>query len=249
MLSATSTSTVRRLAGYSKSSPSLYTKVSARSLSTPAKSRFDHTKDELAEGSKKVDMHKTFKRNNFVPASQGDVKPAIAQAMPANPSEVAVFSGMPSEHAARTVIIAPRPNKTMQNGEGYLHQWQITWQHTGKWDNPLMGWSSSADPLGTLKLTFDSEEAAIAYADKMGFKYELRAPVTDTNPNADGANPGSKTYNHNFLTKRISVELARDGQSSTQFRHEGENKSHWFMPLTYDGSAEVEQHGPRNQAK
>ena len=78
---------------------------------------------------------------------------------------------------------------------------------------------------------------------------QLRAPVTDTNPNADGANPGSKTYNHNFLTKRISVELARDGQSSTQFRHEGENKSHWFMPLTYDGSAEVEQHGPRNQAK
>ena len=121
-------------------------------MSTPAKSRFDHTKDELAEGSKKVDMHKTFKRNNFVPASQviasvsfllifyldslnfvalglqGDVKPAIAQAMPANPSEVAVFSGMPSEHAARTVMIAPRPNKTMQNGEGYLHQWQITWQ-------------------------------------------------------------------------------------------------------------------------
>ena len=47
-------------------------------------------------------------------------------------------------------------------------------QHTGKWDNPLMGWSSSADPLGTLKLTFDSEEAAIAYADKMGFKYEVR---------------------------------------------------------------------------
>jgi hypothetical protein len=37
-----------------------------------------------------------------------------------------------------------------------------------------MGWSSSADPLGTLKLTFDSEEAAIAYADKMGFKYEVR---------------------------------------------------------------------------
>ena len=33
------------------------------------------------------------------------------------------------------------------------------------------------------------------------------------------------------------------GVKAKIFFHEGANKSNWFMPLTYDGKAEVEQYG------
>lgn len=48
-----------------------------------------------------------------------------------------------------------------------------------RWQNPLTGWTSSADPLETVSrgaLTFDSKEAAIGYAKQMGFRTVVREP-------------------------------------------------------------------------
>ena len=36
--------------------------------------------------------------------------------------------------------------------------------------NPLMGWTSSADPMSNVRLSFDSKEEAIAFADRNGWK-------------------------------------------------------------------------------
>jgi hypothetical protein len=72
---------------------------------------------------------------------------------PANPNEVAVFSGMPAEHAARTVVIGQRMLKTLQSGAKYANQWTITWKHSERWTNPLMGYTSSADPMSNLKVS------------------------------------------------------------------------------------------------
>lgn len=57
---------------------------------------------------------------------------------------------MPKEHAERTVTIAQRPYKTVQVGTKYAEQWQITWESTGRWTNPLMGWTSTADPMSNV---------------------------------------------------------------------------------------------------
>lgn len=73
---------------------------------------------------------------------------------PAVLGELAVLTGMPAKHQARTVMIAPRPFKTMQTGRKFAHQWQITWKNQQKWKNPLMGWVSSADPMSNVKVSF-----------------------------------------------------------------------------------------------
>ncbi len=73
---------------------------------------------------------------------------------PANPTEVAVLSGMPAEHAKRTVIITQRMLKTLQSGTKFTDQWQIYWKSQPRWSNPLMGWTSTADPMSNVKVSF-----------------------------------------------------------------------------------------------
>lgn len=43
-----------------------------------------------------------------------------------------------------------------------------------RWENPLMGWTSTGDPyanVGDAALSFDSEEAAKAFAERHGWEY------------------------------------------------------------------------------
>lgn len=42
-----------------------------------------------------------------------------------------------------------------------------------RWSNPLMGWTSTADPMSNLKMTFSSTENAIRFCKKRGWKYEV----------------------------------------------------------------------------
>ena len=72
--------------------------------------------------------------------------------VPNNIAEIAALSGMPAEHSSRTVLIGQRPLKSVQSGTAYAHQWQITWKNAERWNNPLMGWSSSADPMAQVKV-------------------------------------------------------------------------------------------------
>ena len=55
----------------------------------------------------------------------------------------------------------------------------MDWDVLGKghrWENPLMGWQSSADAMQGTHLTFDSREAAIRFADKQGYEYFVQEP-------------------------------------------------------------------------
>ena len=124
--------------------------------------------------------------------------------VPRDPTEMAVLACMPAEHAKRTVVIAPRMNKTLKSGGATGHLWQISWKNEERWSNPLMGWTSTADPLSNLKLTFDTEEEAVAFAQKNGWKFETRAPVPETTVEL-----GTMTYSHAFLPKKV-VALVRE---------------------------------------
>jgi NADH dehydrogenase (ubiquinone) Fe-S protein 4 len=75
--------------------------------------------------------------------------------VPKNITEVAALSGVPAEHAKRTVVITQRMNKTLQSGQKFVHQWQIYWKNTERWSNPLMGWTSSADPMSNVKVVIN----------------------------------------------------------------------------------------------
>lgn len=118
---------------------------------------------------------------------------------PANIAEMAALSGMPADQAKRVVVIAQRQLKALQSGQRLAHQWQITWKHTERWSNPLMGWTSTADPMSNVKLSFETKEAAIAFAERNGWKFEVKAETSKTN-----TTPGTYLYKHNFLDKRVS---------------------------------------------
>jgi len=207
------------------------------------------TPDEVAKELQKVETYKKIMQDNGgspFPQTLAISGPANDVYVPEDPSEARFLSGMPKVHQDRTVIIATRPVSTMQSGTRYAHQWQMTWKSPERWSNPLTGWTSCADPHSFMKLNFSNREAAIEFATKNGYKFEILTPQVTT----DYVDPeGEKNYSQNFLSPRIVEELAADGIRSTEFKNPDYGKSNWFMPLTYHGDKEVEQFGPAHEKK
>jgi hypothetical protein len=60
-----------------------------------------------------------------------------------------------------------RPTKsTMQSAKGKTKRWILDWdtlQGAGRWENPLIGWASSADYVQGTSMTFASKEDAIGF--------------------------------------------------------------------------------------
>ena len=134
------------------------------------------TAEELKVGAEKVHRHSKYLQSTSAPKSLtgGGMGSGVELHCPKDMTEIAVLTGMPLEQKQRTVVIAPRELKTMQSGDGNSYQWTITWKNRQRWSNPLMGWTSTADPMSNVKLTFDSKDDAEAYAAKNGWKTEVR---------------------------------------------------------------------------
>lgn len=115
-------------------------------------------------------------------SSQGRVIPA------------AMTSGAPEQLAIRPVrIYRPSPT-TMQSAKANNHKWVLDWdtlQGSGRWENRLMGWGSSADYMQGTNLKFDTSEAAIAFCEKQGWPYFVQAPKS--------INFKPKSYSDNYL--------------------------------------------------
>ncbi|KAM3365071.1 hypothetical protein ACQJBY_015064 [Aegilops geniculata] len=90
------------------------------------------------------------------------------------PGEIGMVSGIPEEHLRRKVLIYSPARTASQQGSGKVGRWKINFVSTQKWENPLMGWTSTGDPyanVGEAGLTFDSAESAKAFAEKHGWEY------------------------------------------------------------------------------
>lgn len=61
----------------------------------------------------------------------------------------------------------------MQSGTNNLRSWRIEFDNRERWENPLMGWSSTADPLSNMSgvVDFNTKEEAIEYCEKGGYKW------------------------------------------------------------------------------
>ncbi|XP_059645467.1 NADH dehydrogenase [ubiquinone] iron-sulfur protein 4, mitochondrial [Cornus florida] len=93
------------------------------------------------------------------------------------PGEIGLVSGIPEEHLRRRVVIYSPARTATQQGSGKLGKWKINFMSTQKWENPLMGWTSTGDPyanVGDAGFSFDSEEAAKAFAEKHGWEYSVK---------------------------------------------------------------------------
>ena len=90
-----------------------------------------------------------------------------------------------------------RPAKSaMQSGRANTRSWVLRFEpeHARSRD-PLMGWTSSADTGQQVRLTFASEEAAIAYCEREGIDYIV------TEPRERRVKP--KSYASNFRWDRV----------------------------------------------
>ena len=86
-------------------------------------------------------------------------------------------------------------------GLGKGASWRIEFGTQQKWVNPLMGWTSTADPyenVGRAGMSFDSAEAARAFCEKHGWRYTVKEGL----PSARLRPARFFQYGDNFSVKR-----------------------------------------------
>ena len=85
-----------------------------------------------------------------------------------------------------------KPARTaMQSGTAKTEQWTLVYEPEAPLSvEPLMGYTSSADMRRQIKLSFDSKELAIAYAERNGIPYQVAE--------AQEPEPKLQSYSDNF---------------------------------------------------
>lgn len=73
-----------------------------------------------------------------------------------------------------------RPARTaMQSGTANVRHWILVFeQQSPREIDPLMGWTSSADTRAQVRLRFETEQAALAYAREHGIEAVVEHPKT-----------------------------------------------------------------------
>ncbi|CAI5501387.1 unnamed protein product [Closterium sp. Naga37s-1] len=122
-----------------------------------------------------------------------------AQRSAVGKAEAAEVSGIPKEQLQRKVVVYSPARAASQQGMGRHGQWKIRFDTTSKWENPLMGWTSTADPmacvadpadhalsflLSQLKrdpmaysaLSFHSKQDAVDFVERHGWHYQVLEP-------------------------------------------------------------------------
>tara|TARA_B100000965_G_scaffold344035_1_gene314048 strand:- start:136 stop:420 length:285 start_codon:yes stop_codon:yes gene_type:complete len=69
------------------------------------------------------------------------------------------------------------PTKTaMQSGRGKNKKWVLEFETKDPTTNPLMGWESSDDTMGEVKLEFSTKDKAIDFAKKNNIRFNIIEP-------------------------------------------------------------------------
>jgi len=115
-----------------------------------------------------------------------------------------VVSGAPIELLHRSVRIYKPTDNTMQSGGTGARGWRLDWDTlpgSGRWENRLMGWASSADYMQGTRLRFRTKEEAAQYAEKQGWDYYVQEePVKRIPP---------KAYAENYVHIPGKLRIAR----------------------------------------
>ncbi|EJF61067.1 NADH-ubiquinone oxidoreductase 21kDa subunit [Dichomitus squalens LYAD-421 SS1] len=139
-----------------------------------------------------------------IPAAAPKQDTDIAEAPARDVVTADIVSGAPKELRHRAVRIFQPTRSTTQSGSGKSNQWRIDWDILpggGRWENPLMGWASSADYMQGTRLNFKTKEDAIHFAEKQGWDYYVAQEEVNRIP--------PKNYAENFLYKPNKLRLIR----------------------------------------
>jgi hypothetical protein len=71
-----------------------------------------------------------------------------------------------------------RPAKNaMQSGKGNTKEWLLEYEPaSARRSDPLMGWTQTTDMNGQLRLSFDTSDEAVAYAQAHAIPFQLLDP-------------------------------------------------------------------------
>ncbi|GAA5934958.1 hypothetical protein JCM10213_007908 [Rhodosporidiobolus nylandii] len=117
-------------------------------------------------------------------------------------TQAGVVSGAPDELHRRPVrIFRPAPPPT-SSAKATAHHWRVDWdilQGAGRWENPLMGWASSADYMQGTHLKFNSKEDAMHFCEKQGWEFYVQEP------NKQKFVPKSYAHNYNYSSVPLRI--------------------------------------------
>ncbi|KAL4227968.1 ndufs4 NADH dehydrogenase Fe-S protein subunit [Mactra antiquata] len=100
------------------------------------------------------------------------------------------LAGVPEEHrgSRRVRIFIPAKN-AMQSGTYGSNKWRMEFDARERWENPLMGWQSTGDPLSNSHVEFATKEDAIDFCAQNGWECFVEEPKKKTfKPKSYGAN-------------------------------------------------------------
>ncbi|KAK2465348.1 hypothetical protein APHAL10511_002702 [Amanita phalloides] len=146
-------------------------------------------------------FHRTF--SSEIPAKK-EPSEIVAPEAPRDVLVADVISGAPAELRHRPVRIFQPTRNTMQSGSAKSERWRIDFDILpggGRWENPLMGWASSADYMQGTRLSFRSKEDAVHFAEKQGWDYYIQQPTVKKIP--------PKNYAENFLYRPGKLRIMR----------------------------------------
>ncbi|XP_043496932.1 NADH dehydrogenase [ubiquinone] iron-sulfur protein 4, mitochondrial [Polistes fuscatus] len=123
----------------------------------------------------------------FLPGTKESVEANIIVPVTEN---IGVVSGVPEEHIKTRMVRIYQPAKNaMQSGTNNINYWQIDFETRERWENPLIGWTSTGDPHSNINVDFATKEAAILHCERMGWKYYIQKPnKVDPKPRSYGSN-------------------------------------------------------------
>lgn len=113
-------------------------------------------------------------------------------------------SGIPPELAdTRTAYIYQPARTATQSGLLHDHRtWRIDFDRAQpRWENPLMGWTSSRDAVQGVALSFRTAEEAARFAARQGWRSHVLAPKTSA--------WRRKTYADNFVYSVARLKFIR----------------------------------------
>merc|ERR1711894_110149 len=139
-----------------------------------------------------------------VPSEDSEIEPAFPRSKQMEKLievegavDITTISGVPEEHIKERYVRIFRPAKNaMQSGTHGVKRWKIEFEARQRWENNLMGWASSGDPLSNMLVDFGSKEDAIAFVEKNGWDYFIEEAAEKT--------PKTKSYANNFAWNKRS---------------------------------------------
>lgn len=96
---------------------------------------------------------------------------AVGEALPDN-TKASTFTGTPTDQLGSRTVKIFQPPTGVQNANYKSTVWKMQWEdaETKRWTNPLMGWTSTSDPLSNTHMTleFHTAEDAVRFAEENG---------------------------------------------------------------------------------